>query len=94
MSKNKKLEIIDAEIVETPEVSAPAEEVKPFEFKNKAYGIHQIREGTDIRYALIEIGYDPETGDVSPIKMVAKDYRDDTIDKFKQLAADLFILNN
>lgn len=86
MSKNKKQEIIEVELVE----EQPVEEVKPFEYKNKAYGIYRVVEGTDVRYKLVEIGYDPESGDVSPIKELAKDIREDIIDKFKAAAGELF----
>lgn len=76
------------------EAEEPIEEVAPFEFPEVAVSIYREVKGSEVRYVLVEIGYDPSTGDTSPIREVSRDIREDIIDKFKQLAADKIIFKD
>ena len=60
------------------------------EFPCYALGMHRQVNGTDVRYVLVQIPYDPENGDVGFVKELAKDIKEDIIDKFKTEAVNFF----
>lgn len=59
------------------------EELQTKVFPYSALGIYPVKEGPGTKYVLVEIPYDPETGDTGLIKQILKDIREDTIDRFK-----------
>jgi len=66
----------------------PVEEVALPPLPRKAFSMYPVKAGTSTQYVLVEIGYDPETGDVGFIKELAKDNKEDIIDKLKMANAD------
>jgi hypothetical protein len=54
-------------------------------YPNVALGLHKVREG---KYALVEIPYDPVSGDVGFINVLAEDVFEDAADRFKISAAE------
>ena len=78
MSKNKSA--VEVTLVE----ALPEVELSNKAFKNFALSICPVKDANgNTRYALVEIGYDIETGDVGFAEEVLRDIREDTIDKFK-----------
>lgn len=79
----------------TPEVKEelPKAKLKGVELTKTAIGLYRIpqvgAQGT--KYVLVEIDYDPVTGTVGEVKEVLRDNREDSIDKFKMKAADMFL---
>lgn len=67
---------------ETQEPSV-AEQVIPKAYPHVALGMYPVKENSGTKYILIEIPYDPETGDIGEVKQILKDIREDVIDRFK-----------
>ena len=89
--KKKKVEPELNESALSVDVEAHTEEpVFRTEFPCVALGMHKQVNGTEVRYVLVQIPYDPESGDVGFIKELAKDLKEDIIDKFKGEAANFF----
>lgn len=85
--KKKKEEVVEDE---PTVVGGPVEPEFRSEFPCNALGMHRVVNGTDVRYVLVQIPYDPETGDVGFVKELARDIKEDVIDKFKSEAAEFF----
>lgn len=59
-------------------------------FPFKAIGMYKLPETSEgTKYVLVEIPYNPETGDVGFVKEMTRDIREDVIDKFKAAVDDL-----
>lgn len=52
-------------------------------FPNVALGMHTVVEGPATRYVVVEIPYDPETGEVGQVKVLTKDNNADATNYFK-----------
>lgn len=81
MSKNKN----DKSPVDLSDLSEGYEAPEPVAsvFTNVALGIHRVPHNTGYRYILVEVPYNPETGDTGFIKEIAKDIKEDILDQFK-----------
>jgi hypothetical protein len=66
------------------------EEKEPPVLPRKAFGMYPLKQGVSTVYVLVEIGYDPESGDVGFVKELARDIKEDIIDKLKSANADYF----
>lgn len=67
----------------TQEQPLAAEQVTPKSFPNIALGMYPVKENSGTKYVLVEIPYDPDSGDIGDIKQILKDIREDVIDRFK-----------
>lgn len=84
MSKKKTdLELIQ-ELVE-PEAPEPLKD-----YPNKAFSMYPVMKGVSIQYVLVEIPFDPQTGDTGEIKELSRDIKEDIIDRLKTQVADSF----
>jgi hypothetical protein len=64
-------------------VKEESEEVQTKSFPNVALGMYSVKDGPGTKYVLVEIPFDPETGDTGYIKEILRDIREDAIDRFK-----------
>lgn len=61
------------------------------ENKQTKIALSLYRDPTDTKYVLVEVTYDPTDPNV---KVIARDVREDVIDRFKMVAGDLFMGDN
>lgn len=80
MSKKKLEDKTDLELIEE------LVELKPMPYK--AFGMYPIKGTT--QHVLVEIAYDPETGDTGAVKELSRDIKEDIIDRLKSQVADNF----
>lgn len=83
--KPLEVKLDDQNNVEVVEETVAEPEPVEFNYPNVALSIHKTKEG---RYALVEIPYDPVTGDVGFIKVTSEDVFEDIADRFKISAAE------
>lgn len=57
-------------------------------YPHSAIGMFPVFENGGTKFVIVEIPYDPKTGDVGFVKEVYKDIREDSIDKFKTLVVE------
>lgn len=67
------------------------EQTTPTHFTETALGIFKIDQVGNVgaKYVLVQVPYDPVTGQAGKVKEVCKDIREDIIDKFKVAVDDL-----
>lgn len=72
--------------------SSKTEQSKELELTHKALGMFYIKQVGEVgtKYVLVEIPYNPDTGETGKPVEVLKDNREDVIDRFKIEASKFF----
>jgi hypothetical protein len=84
MLKHSLGNITPAKMLETqPEVTSVQPKGSKEELHHKTLGIYAKKTAEGTRYILVEIGFNPETGETSGVKELVSDFKEETIDKFK-----------
>lgn len=87
--KDKKQSNNEEELVESVEETT-LEEPMP-ELTHKAYGIAKVNTENGAIYHLVEVAYNPLTGDTGPAELVYKDVFEDVVDRFKMTVAEALL---
>lgn len=73
----------ESEEVKTAPAEVKEKDVDPAIYTHKALAMYKLKENVQARFVLVEIPFNPETGEVGNIKELCRDIREDVIDKFK-----------